>query len=145
MSLRPYLLTSAAALLLLCLSITVSQADPPADEPAEPKEPAVTLHVGDAAPALTPGKWLKGEPVAAFEKDKIYIVEFWATWCGPCKASIPHLTELQKKYPKVTVIGQDCLEQSPDDVAEFVKKMGEKMDYRVTLDDVAGEKKEGAV
>jgi thiol-disulfide isomerase/thioredoxin len=146
MSLRASLPLSVAAAWLLCLSICVAQDEPPADKPAENAGPAgspVTLHVGDAAPALKPGKWLKGDPVTAFEKDKIYIVEFWATWCGPCKASIPHLTELQKKYPKVTFIGQDCLEQKPEVVAEFVKKMGDKMNYRVALDDKGEEKKEG--
>jgi thiol-disulfide isomerase/thioredoxin len=141
MSFRTNLALSATAAWLLSLSICIAQDTPPADEPVEKPDPAVTLHVGDSAPALKPGKWLKGEPVTTFEKDKVYIVEFWATWCGPCKASIPHLTELQKKYPKVTFIGQDCLEQDPEGVAEFVKKMGDKMDYRVALDDTSTEKK----
>ncbi len=114
-------------------------AEPPADAaaaaPADSKKPA--LHVGDAAPALKPGKWLKGEPVAKFEPGKIYIVEFWASWCGPCRASVPHLTKLQKQYPDITFIGMDGSEQEPTAAADFVKEMGEKMDYRVALDDDA--------
>src|SRR4051812_12410302 len=70
-----------------------------------------TLNVGDAAPALAPSKWIKGEPIEKFEKGKLYIVEFWATWCGPCRASIPHLSELQAKFKDVAFIGQDCMEQ----------------------------------
>jgi thiol-disulfide isomerase/thioredoxin len=109
------------------------------------EEPKITLRVGDPAPALTPGKWIKGEPVKAFEKGKIYIVEFWATWCPPCRASIPHLTELQAKYKDkgVIVIGQNVSDRQ-EKVPEFVEKMGDKMNYRVALDDVSKDK-EGAM
>jgi thiol-disulfide isomerase/thioredoxin len=98
---------------------------------------AVTLKVGDPAPKLQTGKWVQGEPVKDFEKGKVYVVEFWATWCGPCKTSIPHLNELYSKYKDkgVVVIGQDCWEQDETLVAPFVKKMGSDMTYRVALDD----------
>src|SRR5882762_5464817 len=42
-----------------------------------------TLKVGNPAPKLQVSKWVQGEPVKDFERDKAYIVEFWATWCGP--------------------------------------------------------------
>lgn len=95
------------------------------------------LTVGDKAPALTVGDWVKGDPVKSFEPGKIYVVEFWATWCGPCKVSIPHLTELQKKYPDVSFIGVSVFEDDPSGVAPFVKEMGDKMGYRVAVDKVA--------
>ncbi len=104
--------------------------------------PKITLKVGDPAPPLAAGKWIKGEPVTSFEKDKIYIVEFWATWCGPCVATIPHLTELQAKYKDkgVIVIGQNISDKQ-DKVPAFVDKMGDKMNYRVALDDVSQDEK----
>ncbi|WP_428940565.1 redoxin family protein [Fontivita pretiosa] len=100
-------------------------------------KPVVTLKPGDPAPPLAVGKWIKGEPVTQFEKDKIYVIECWATWCGPCVAAIPHVTELQKKYAKdgLIVIGQNVWEEDTSKVEPFVKKMGDKMDYRVVLDD----------
>lgn len=96
------------------------------------------LVVGDDAPPLTVSKWVKGDKVSEFEPDKIYVVEFWATWCGPCRATIPHLTELQKKYKDkgVVMIGVDAFEQDTSEVEPFLKEMGDKMDYRVALDDV---------
>ncbi len=102
----------------------------------------VTLRVGDAAPALTMSKWIKGEPVKAFEAGTVYVVEFWATWCPPCRKSIPHLSELQAKFKDkgVIIIGQNCSEDQPEKVDAFVKKMGDKMNYRVALDDMKTER-----
>jgi thiol-disulfide isomerase/thioredoxin len=96
-----------------------------------------TLKVGDPAPKLQTGKWVQGDPVKSFAKGKAYIVEFWATWCPPCRASIPHLNEIYEKYKDqgLIVIGQNCSERDDSGVAAFVKKMGDKMTYRVALDD----------
>jgi thiol-disulfide isomerase/thioredoxin len=98
-------------------------------------EPKVTLKLGDAAPKLAFKEFVKGEPVTTIEKDKIYVLEFWATWCGPCIRAIPHVTELQKKYPKVVFIGVNVWEEETDKVKPFVEKMGDKMDYRVAIDE----------
>ena len=63
-----------------------------------------SLVVGSVAPELNVESWLsKGNgdqfpEVTKFETGKVYIVEFWATWCPPCVASMPHLSELQEKY-----------------------------------------------
>jgi thiol-disulfide isomerase/thioredoxin len=102
-----------------------------------------TLKVGDAAPALQVKQWVKGEAVQSFAKDKIYVVEFWATWCGPCRESIPHLSELQKKFKDVSFIGVSVFERDVEQakVVPFVEKMGAKMEYRVAMDDVPEGKK----
>lgn len=124
--LRPLPLTVAC----LVLSASFAQAQTPKK-----------LTIGEAAPVLKPAKWLKGSPIPKFEKGRIYVVEFWATWCGPCKANIPHLTAMAKKYKgKVDIVGVDIWESSDPTVKTlpkveaFVKAQGARMDYHVAAD-----------
>lgn len=100
------------------------------------------LTIGDPAPALKTAKWIKGAPVPGFQKGRLYVVEFWATWCNPCKENIPHLTELAKKYDgQVSIIGVsiwESLKETGGDplrkVSDFVKEQGDRMDYHVAAD-----------
>jgi len=73
----------------------------------EDKDTGLKLNVGDKAPEIDVAHWIKGDAITEFEEGNIYVVEFWATWCGPCKASMPHISEIQEKMKdyKVTVIG----------------------------------------
>ncbi len=98
--------------------------------------------IGDEAPAISVSKWVKGHPVDRLDPKKTYVVEFWATWCGPCRTSIPHLTELQRKYKDkgITFIGVS-VDQNQNAVAPFVQEMGDKMDYCIAIDDVPGKEK----
>jgi thiol-disulfide isomerase/thioredoxin len=114
------------------------------DDDEAPVKPAASLKVGDKAPPLTVEKWIKGQPVEQFEKGQVYVVEFWATWCGPCIRSMPHLSALQKQYKDkgVTIIGTNISEDSVAPytsetlarVEEFVKEQGNRMSYSVAYD-----------
>ena len=87
---------------------------------------------GMPAPKIEVKEWVKGAPVPKLEKGKIYVVEFWATWCGPCIETIPHLTELAKKHKSVTFLGLSIWEENDKrQVQNFVAQMGPKMDYHV--------------
>lgn len=96
---------------------------------------AQTLAVGDPAPEVKASQWIKGSPVEALSADTTYVLEFWATWCGPCITAIPHVTELARQYPDVAFIGMNIWEKGKSEkVVEFVNNMGEKMDYAVAID-----------
>lgn len=114
-----------------------SQSAPAAKEKAAAKAPAAgpTLKIGDAAPEFKVTQWYKGGPVT-LDADKTYIVECWATWCGPCIAAFPHLSELAKANEgKITVIGANVWEKkSPEEVKTFVEGQGDKMAYNVAAD-----------
>src|SRR5262245_21924541 len=92
------------------------------------------LKVGDPAPKLEVKEFIKGDAVARLEKGKVYVIEFWATWCPPCRAAIPHLTKLQQQHKDVIFIGVSAYEHNQKEVKPFVESMGDKMDYRVALD-----------
>jgi thiol-disulfide isomerase/thioredoxin len=73
---------------------------------AIPGSQKLTFKIGDRAPAIEPIAWLHGDPVTKYEPGRVYVVEFWATWCPPCIRIIPHLSAVQKKYVNtVTVVG----------------------------------------
>ena len=59
--------------------------------------------LGKKAPELHVEKWLSAEPD---RKGKFVLIDFWATWCGPCRKAIPELNALHKKFgDKLVVIG----------------------------------------
>lgn len=92
--------------------------------------------IGDPAAPLNIATWVQGDPVdlAAVKGEKIVVVEFWATWCGPCRTSIPHLTELQKKFADRGVVFVGISDEDEATVRPFVSQMGGKMAYTVAID-----------
>lgn len=91
--------------------------------------------LGDPAAPLAIKQWIKGAPVNVLDGKHLYVVEFWATWCPPCRESIPHLTALQKKFKDKGVVFIGVSDEPPATVKPFVTKMGDKMDYHVACDD----------
>ena len=67
------------------------------------------------------------------EKDFI-IIDFWATWCPPCIAEIPHFISLTKKYPNVLILGVS-LDQSIENVKTFINE--NKVNYPIVFADNA--------
>lgn len=85
------------------------------------------LTIGSEAPALDVEHWVqngegKFKKVSKFEKDKVYVVEFWATWCGPCIMSMPHIVETQKKYADKGVQIVSISDEDLQTVEEFLER-----------------------
>lgn len=103
------------------------------------------LAVGDPAPTLGKLVFLKGEPIHELESGKLYLIEFWATWCTACKMLVPHLSQVARDYrDKVTVISVDVAEQGNEGkpysihlprLQRFMENGGKAMDYTVAMDD----------
>lgn len=95
---------------------------------------------GSPAPAFTVDSFVRGPEAKTLELGKVHVIEFWATWCGPCVASMPHLTELQKQNPDVQFIGVAGFERGKDAadgtkrVDDFVKAKGDAVGFAIAFD-----------
>ena len=95
---------------------------------------------GSPAPAFTVDSFIRGPESKTLELGKVHVIEFWATWCGPCVASMPHLTELQKQNPDVQFIGVAGFERGKDAadgtkrVDDFVKAKGDAIGFAIAFD-----------
>lgn len=91
--------------------------------------------IGKPCPHISGLTVVKGEPVAIPSTSGPTVVEFWASWCGPCRAAFPHLSALQRKYKDsgLRVVGV-CLEDDSPQTRHFVERQGSNMDYTVVVD-----------
>lgn len=138
---KPSILTISTILASLVLTAApgVAFAQEGASKPGATEKKK--LSVGDRAPELRVESFLKGEEITGFEKGNVYVVEFWATWCGPCIQAMPHLSELARHYrdDNVTFIGtnvweKDTSAETKKKVVDFIEAQGSKMDYTVVYD-----------
>ncbi len=81
---------------------------------------------------------LDGKPVTlAGSKGKVILLNFWATWCGPCRAEIPDLVELQNKYKdRLQILGLVVDDDDQDAIKEFAEKFGINYPVAIAGDDI---------
>jgi thiol-disulfide isomerase/thioredoxin len=79
---------------------------------------------------------LDGKPISlATARGKIVLLNFWASWCGPCRAEVPDLVELQERYKdRLQVIGLVVDDDDMDAIHKFVKDFG--INYPVAISPV---------
>ena len=100
---------------------------------------AALMRAEPVAPTPAPAWKLKdvnGKAVSSEQfKGKVVVVDFWATWCGPCRMEIPGYVALQKKYgrDKLVIVGMSVDQQGPGVVKKFIEE--HKVDYQIVMAD----------
>ena len=102
------------------------------------------LTPGKPAPAIS-GKNQNGEEVSLADlKGKVVLLDFWATWCGPCRASLPHVKELWEKYNgKGMQVLAVSLDRDQDAWKDYIANSGMGMENYVNIFDEGGVNAEG--
>ncbi len=93
-----------------------------------------SIEPGQRAPSLAKVTWINGQPVDPAKPDgkTTYVVEFWATWCAPCKVTVPHLNKLLQDNEGRNVVIVGISDESEAKVRPFMERM--KMQYRIAVD-----------
>lgn len=106
-----------------------AQAAPATEQPAAP----VSFGVGQPAPGFTLARVGGGEVSLEQFRGKAVLVDFWATWCPPCRRAMPHFQELSQTYKDDLVVIAVSLDQEPESVVPaYVEKNG--LTFHVTAD-----------
>lgn len=122
---------TAAAALLLCVFAGAGRAQQPTIRFVRNPDPAPAFKVGT----------LDGKPLSLTDyKSKVILLNFWATWCGPCRSEIPDLVELQNKYKdQLQVIGLVVDDDDEDAVKKFAEKYGINYPIAMVTDELRAE------
>ncbi len=116
-------------------AITTPAQAKPADgaKAAGDAAPSLKLSIGSKAPMPEVETFVRGEKPAFFEPGKTYVIEFWATWCGPCKQSMPHLTTIAEEMKDKGVVVVGISDEKADVVQRFLDKDEWKQKARYTI------------
>lgn len=88
---------------------------------------STTPAVGVKAPEINAKEWLNnvgGVPNLENLRGQPVLLEFWATWCPPCRASMPHLQEIHEEFADQGLVIVALSDEMKKDVQPFVEKMG---------------------
>ncbi|WP_167285342.1 TlpA disulfide reductase family protein [Marilutibacter alkalisoli] len=122
--------------IILCASLLTAALVVTAAQPPSPR-----LGIGDVPPPLSPMAWIKGNQVTEFQSDHVYVVSFFATWCGASRQAMPLMSQLARQHAgDLTVIGVNVRESergdpSVESISRFVAERPESFDHIVAMDD----------
>lgn len=97
----------------------------------EPVDPIV-----EAVPGLQISEWYQRPASTPRGTGHVYVVEFWATWCSPCRATIPELNALHRLYGDLMTLVA-VTDQEPSAVLPFMEERGRGMEFAVARDSAA--------
>lgn len=98
-----------------------------------PPEPSVNVNVPDSLPELSLARWQGGRLDTASLKGRVVILNFWATWCGPCIEEIPSLIKLSKEMKDRLTIVALSNDDSVEEVKAFMKSFPEVQDSDIEI------------
>jgi thiol-disulfide isomerase/thioredoxin len=128
--------TAMKRLIILALAIAPAHAadlTPFAEGTAQQRERLAKIG-GAPADEIDLKDWTNSKPLKLADlKGKIVVLDFWATWCGPCLASIPHTNELAEKYAKDVVVIGVCHPKGSEKMKQVVD--AKKIAYPVAVDE----------
>ncbi len=116
-----------------------------APKPRAPEAPVTPIAIGTAAPDFVMQDLDGNDVKLSNYRGKVVVLDFWATWCGPCKAALPHVQELAAHYAdQDVVVIASCTSDERDEFTDWVATHGSKYPNVLFAHDAAGKKPERA-
>lgn len=81
------------------------------------------IRVNEKAPRINITNWIENVPNDKNLDNKNIVLEFWATWCGPCIAAVPHMNEIQKEFQQKDLYYISITDESIDKVERTLKRI----------------------
>ncbi len=81
------------------------------------------IKISEKAPPISVSDWIANIPKDKILTNKFIVLEFWATWCGPCIAAVPHMDSLQSKFKEPNIYFISITDESKEKVERILKRI----------------------
>lgn len=99
------------------------------------QDAAPTLTIGSDVPAINVSGWWQDRIMHSPQKGKVYVIDFWASWCGPCRDSMPHLFAMKQKYANDGVeFAAISIDEDAEAATDYLHKLGKALPIYFAID-----------